>query len=416
MERFVYLIENYLVPPLTRLGDLKFLKAVRNGMVATVPFTIFGSIFMIISFIPIDAWTNIVKPYQALLSVPITATFGVLSVVVSVSIAYNYARELKQDAIIGSLMSIIGFMLLQVDLATGTLSTANFNAGGMFTAIVIAFIAIQIQRFFVVRNLVIKLPENVPPAVARSFISLTPTATLLTFLWLIRFVAGVDINAVVTFIFQPFVFALNTLPGLMVLTLVVSLLWFVGVHGDNVMSAVASPICLTYLAANASAKVAGLPLPYIGADGFNAMFVNVGGTGTTLALVLILMRSKEVGLRQLSRMAFPSACFQINEPVIFGVPVMLNPIMLIPYVIVPQILVVGTYLLMAADLISKPCIQVPWTTPPIIGQYLVTGGDWRAAVWAVISIVIAIAVYYPFARSMEKQRLAEEAAGTGIAE
>jgi PTS system cellobiose-specific IIC component len=411
VEKFIFLIENYLVPPLTKLGDVKFLKAVRNGMIATVPFTIFGSIFMIISFIPIQAWTNIVKPYQQLLSIPISATFGLLSIIVSISIAYNYARELKQDAIIGSLMSLIGFILLQVDPETGSIATANFSASGMFTAIVVAFIAIQIQRFFVLRNLVIKLPENVPPAVSRSFISLTPTATLLTFLWLVRFVGGVDINAIVTMIFQPFVFALNTLPGLMVMTLIISLLWFVGIHGDNVVSSVASPICLTYLAANASAMVAGQPLPYIGADGFNAMFVNVGGTGTTLALVLILMRSKEIGLRQLSRMAFPSACFQINEPVIFGVPVMLNPILLIPYVIVPQILVVGTYFLMAANIINKPCIMVPWTTPPIIGQYLATGGDWRAAVWAVVSIVIAFIVYYPFARSLEKQRLAEEASG-----
>jgi len=261
MEKFIFLIENYLVPPLTKLGDIKFLKGVRNGMIATVPFTIFGSIFMIISFIPIAAWTNIVKPYQPLLSVPISATFGMLSVIVSISIAYNYARELKQDAIIGSLMSLIGFMLLQFDLSTGTMSTANFNAGGMFTAIVVAYIAIQIQRFFVVRNLVIKLPENVPPAVARSFISLTPLATLLTLLWIVRFVCGVDINAVVNMLFQPFVFALNTLPGIMVMTLIVSLLWFVGVHGDNVMMAVASPICLTYLAANATAMAAGQPLP-----------------------------------------------------------------------------------------------------------------------------------------------------------
>ncbi|MCX7970652.1 MAG: PTS transporter subunit EIIC, partial [Negativicutes bacterium] len=167
------------------------------------------------------------------------------------------------------------------------------------------------------------------------------------------------------------------------------------------------PIMFQFLAANVQAQTAGQPLPYITAYGF-ANFINVGGTGATLALVVLMMRSREAGFRQLGRMAFPPACFGINEPITFGLPIVLNPLMMIPYIAVPLILTVGTYLLMDLNLIGRPYITVPWTTPPILNHYLVTGGDWRAALWGLMSLVIALAGYYPFFRALEKQRLGSE--------
>jgi PTS system cellobiose-specific IIC component len=222
----------------------------------------------------------------------------------------------------------------------------------------------------------------------------------------------VDINNLVQSGFKPLVFALNTLPGILVYAFMVTMLWSVGINGDNAMDALVAPIFLQYLAANVEARAAGLPLPYITANGFFTTFVNVGGTGATLALALIMLNSKEPGFRKVSRISLPTQVFQINEPIFFGFPIVLNPIFMIPYVLNALVLTAGTYLLMHWNLINKPFVNVPWTTPPIIGHYLVSGGDWKAAVWGIASIVIAMMVYLPFAKAAERQRLKAEAANT----
>jgi PTS system cellobiose-specific IIC component len=301
--------------------------------------------------------------------------------------------------------------MIQIDLKEQTLVMDGLGSKGLFTAILIALITVRVQKFFTDKNFVIKLPENVPPVVYESFLSLSPMVFLVLLFWAIRFVLGVDINHIVQTAFSPLVFALNTLPGILVYALLVTLLWSVGINGDNAVDAVVAPIFLQFLAANVEAMTGGQPLPYITAYGFFTIFVNVGGTGATIALALIMLNSKEPGYRKVSRLSLPTQIFQINEPIFFGFPIVLNPIFMIPYILNALILTTGTYLLMHWGVLNKPFVNVPWTTPPLIGHYLVTGGDWKAPVWGAVSIVIAMAIYYPFAKAAERQRLKAEAAG-----
>jgi PTS system cellobiose-specific IIC component len=219
-------------------------------------------------------------------------------------------------------------------------------------------------------------------------------------------VVGLDINGAVQDAFAPLVFALNTLPGILTYALLVTILWSVGINGDNAVDAIVAPIFLQYLAANVEARSAGLPLPYVTANGFFTTFVNVGGTGATIALALVLWRSPDAGFRKVSRLSLPTQVFQINEPIFFGLPIVLNPILMVPYILNALILTASSYLLMSWSMIGRPIVNVPWTTPPVIGHYLVTGGDWRAAVWGVLSIGLAMIVYYPFARAAERRRSA----------
>jgi PTS system cellobiose-specific IIC component len=208
------------------------------------------------------------------------------------------------------------------------------------------------------------------------------------------------------------VFALNTLPGILVYAFLVTMLWSVGINGDNAVDAIVAPIFLQFLAANVAAMNAGQPLPYVTANGFFTTFVNVGGTGATIALALILCRSKEPSFRQIGRLSLPTQVFQINEPIFFGLPIVLNPVFMVPYVLNALMLTSGTFLLMHWGIIRKPFVNVPWTTPPIIGHYLVTGGDWKAAVWGAVSIALAMMVYYPFAKAAERQRRRAESASS----
>ena len=404
-----------IVPTLTALSENTYMSAIRAGMVAVVPLTIIGGFFIIVSYFPVTGWDKIVAPYLQLLQVPVTATFGLLAVFVCFAIGYDLGKQLQQEAIVSASMATVVFLMIQLKLGEKpediSFSMDTLGSKGLFTAILIALISVRVQKFFSDKNFVIKLPANVPPVVYESFLSLSPLFFLVLVFWVIRFVLGVDIDHIVTTAFKPVVRALDTLPGILVYAFLVTILWSVGINGDNAMDAIVAPIFLQFLAANVEAASAHQPMPYITALGFFTIFVNVGGTGATIALALIMLNSKEPGFRKVSRLSLPTQIFQINEPIFFGFPIVLNPIFMIPYILNALILTAGTYLLMNWGVIHKPFVNVPWTTPPIIGHYLVSGGDWKAAVWGVISIVIAMAVYFPFAKAAERQRLKAEAAG-----
>ncbi len=415
MKKLTEWLNRYIVPPLTALSENTYLSAIRAGMVSVVPLTIIGGLFMIISYLPVSGWDKIVAPYLPLLQIPVSATFGLLSVFACFAIAYDLGKQFKQEAIVSATMATLVFLMIQLKVGDTAeeiaFSMDSLGSKGLFTAVLIALISVRLQKYFSDKNLVIKLPENVPAVVYESFVSLTPLFFLVTLFWIIRFVLGVDIDHLVQTGFKPLIFALNTLPGILVYAFLVTLLWSVGINGDNAMDAIVAPIFLQYLTANVEAMVAGQPLPYITAYGFFTAFVNVGGTGATIALALVMWNSREPGYRKVSRLSLPTQVFQINEPIFFGFPIVLNPIFMIPYILNALILTTGSFLLMQAHLINRPFVNVPWTTPPIIGHYLVSGGDWRAAAWGVASIVIAMMVYWPFAKVAERQRLQAEASG-----
>lgn len=404
MNRALHLLNTRIAPWLARVSDNTYMAAIRSGMVAVVPLTIIGGLFMVIASLPINGWEARVEPFLPLLTVPVTATFGLLAVFVSFAIGYDLGQRLKQEPLVSASMATLVFLLIQIRIEDQTLGTEGLGSKGLFAAIVVSLVTVRVQKWFADRNLVIRLPDSVPPVVYESFVSLAPMTFLVSVFWLIRFGLGWDINGGVQAAFAPLVFALNTLPGILVYAFLVTLLWSVGINGDNALDAVVAAIFLQNLADNVSAMAAGQPLPYITALGFFTTFVNVGGTGATLALALVLWNSRDPGFRKVCRLSLPTQIFQINEPIFFGLPIVLNPIFMIPYILNALLLTAGSYILMDLDLIRRPFVNIPWTTPPVIGHYLVTGGDWRAAVWGIASIVMAMAIYFPFARIAESQR------------
>lgn len=265
-------------------------------------------------------------------------------------------------------------------------------------------------------NWVIRFPEGVPLAVSKSFSALIPSIVALSILFILRCVLGIQIPELVTQLFSPLVFALNSYPGILVYTVASQLLWCVGIHGQSALNAVGTPIFTTFTTANTEVFLAGQPIPYTIALGFIPWFVSLGGAGATLASVIIMCRSKEKSLRTLGRLSLPAGIFEINEPVIFGLPIVMNPVMMILFVLIDAILVTGTYFLMSSNIIGRPVVQIPWIMPPVIGSYLAIGGNIPAAVWALCGIVIAGTVYYPFVKIVERERLAAQENGTEATE
>ena len=400
-------IENKFVPILIKIGENKILVAIRNGITLTLPFTIAGSLFLILANLPIPGWSEFLGPFADKLSAPVSVTFGAIGIISAIGISYNLAKQYKIDGISCATITLVVFLLAQLD-STYKLNVDNLGAAGLFSAIILSIVTVHIVHFFISRNIVIKLPDGVQQEVAKSFASLVPAAASITLIWFIRIILNFDINSFFTWLLSPLVMGLGTLPGMLILIFLISILWCCGIHGDNVLSGITSPIFLKYIAENTQAYLQHQPIPHITAEGFYIVFMCLGGTGATLGLVISMLRSKSKLYRSVGELSLPSAIFCINEPVIFGFPIVFNPVMMIPFTLTPMILCTLTYGLMYFNIIGRPVLQIPWTMPPIFAAYFVTGGNIPAVIWSVCTIVISTLVFLPFFKSAEKKQLEKE--------
>ncbi|MCT3294872.1 PTS sugar transporter subunit IIC [Lactiplantibacillus pentosus] len=407
MKNIALGFQNKFLPALAKLGDLKYMVVLRDGMIITIPFTIFGSIFMIVANLPFTWWTNFIKPISGYLNAAVTVTFGILALIVAMGISYQSAKANKLDTMTGTVIPTVAFLLAMLNDKL-TINPADLGSGGIFTAIVVCILASEVIRFCVARNWTIELPDSVPPAVAKSFSSLIPGSIALFIVWLIRVVLHININSVITAIFSPLVVGLDSIWGIELAIFLVLALWVVGVHGTNVIGSIYTPVFLTFLTANINAVSKGQAPVHIAADGFLNFGLTIGGTGAILGLVLCMFTAKSKRYKAMRNLGLMPSIFNISEPIMFGLPVVLNPTLMVPFIVTPMVLEFITYYLMKFGVIGMIVAQVPWTTPTIISGFLMTGGDWRASVWQLIELIVAVAAYYPFFRMLDRQELKTE--------
>lgn len=417
MNKFFEIIEKVLMPPMTKMSEQRHLKAIRDGIISTIPLIIVGSFFLIFASPPSAKLAQLVKPYAANILIPFRLTVGLMSLYASYGIGYSLAKSYKLDGISGGVLSLAAFLLTMIPKnieGNGwMLPMGNAGGAGMFVAIIMAIFAVEIMRFLQRTNFVIKMPDSVPESVSRSFEALVPAAVMLIVVWTVRHAMGFDIQAFIMNLFKPLVTAGNTLPGILIPILLITLLWATGIHGVSVVGAVARPIWLVLLDENITAAANGTAIPNIAPEPFFQWFIWIGGSGATIGLVIWMVFSKSKYLRSVGRASLIPGICNINEPVIFGAPIMLNPILGIPFIIGPIITGIISYYAMALNLVNRPYIQPPWTLPAPIGAYLSTGGDWRAAVLVIINILIMAAIYYPFFKAYEKKMILEETLSEG---
>ncbi|RMC51477.1 MULTISPECIES: PTS sugar transporter subunit IIC [Lactobacillus] len=407
MHNIMTIVQQKLMPKLAKIGNLKYMVVLRDGMIITIPFTIFGSIFMIIAQLPIPGWANIIKPFAPALNACVTVTFGILALIVAMGISYQAAKANKMDPMSTTAVGTIAFLMAMLNKNLA-IDPAQLGSGGIFTAIVICILVVEVMNFCIKHHWVITLPDSVPPAVANSFSSLIPGATALLVVWLIRVVCNIDINSVITTIFSPLVVGLSSIWGVELAIFLVCLLWSVGIHGTNIVGSIYTPVFLTFLTQNINAVAKGQAPTNITSEGFLNFGMTIGGTGAILGLVLCMFTAKSKRYKAMRNLSLMPAIFNISEPIMFGVPVVLNPTLMIPFILTPMILQFITYFLMKFHIIGMIVAQVPWTTPTIISGFLMTGGDWKAAVWQAIELVLAVLAYYPFFKSLDKQAVKEE--------
>lgn len=420
MEKLFSFIEDKLLPPLAGLAEQRYLRAIRDGIISTMPLVMIGSFYILVVMFPIPAWRSFIEPWIGNMMLPFRITIGLMAVYASYGMGSSLARSYDLDGTSGGSLSLAAFLMTiipqiaQLEDGTGlgfVLPMEYLGGAGMFTAILTMILAVEILRFAQNNNLTIRLPEQVPASVARSFEAIIPGFITITIVWVITVVFGLNVNQLIMQLFSPLVnIAGNSYLGVVVPTVLITLLWASGIHGVSIIGSLLRPIWLVLLEQNMTAVANGQVPTNIGTEGFYDLFVWIGGSGGTLALCILFMMSKSTYLKQIGKLSVVPGIFNINEPIIFGAPIVLNPILAIPFIVGPFLTPTVTYIAMKFELVAKVSVVTPFAIPAPIKAYLSTNGDWRAVVLVFINFAIYFAVFAPFVKAYDKQMLAEEEA------
>lgn len=412
MHDFFEKLETKFAQPMSKISEQRHLRALRDGVISAIPFIIVGSFFLILAFPPIpESWafhkwatahiTEILIPYRM--------TFWIMSLYVCFGIGYNLAKSYGLDPLSGAQLSVAAFLLSIMPIMTDDglmLPMSSLGSVGIFPCMLLAIFSVEILRFCKVKNITIKMPEQVPESVARSFEGIIPAAIIIILIGTLNVVFKVNLEEVIQTIFSPLVTAGDTFLGVLVPVFLVTFFWIFGIHGDSIVGTVARPIWLQYFTENAESVAAGTTPTHIAPETFFQWFVWIGGSGATIGLIICaILFGRAKYTKSISRAALVPSIFNINEPVIFGFPIMLNPVFFIPFIGAPLVMTTVSWFAFKNGFVHLMYVQPPWTLPAPIGAYLATGGDWRAIVLVFINIGIATIIYYPFFKMYDNKKL-----------
>lgn len=423
-NKFNNFLEKYFVPVANKIAKQRHVEAVKDGVVMTMPLTITGSIFLILAFLPLPGYSELLQKYNigTYLSYISGACFGIIALIATAGISYSLAtsykmKELSIPIVIITLASY--FVTIMPTMENGHLSLGYLGATSLFPGIVISLISVEIIKKIVDRGITIKMPDSVPPAIAKTFISLIPAVATITFWGIVTIILSTTAlknlhDAVNIIVGTPLKYVGDSLGGQLAVVFTIVLLWTAGIHGASIVGGVMSPIYLENILYNANLAATGVDNIHsngfkIASEAFKNLTIEIGGSGSTIGLVLLMLFfAKSKQLKEVGKLAITPAIFNINEPVIFGTPIVMNPILMIPFIISPLVATTITWFAMKFDLVKIPFAIVPWTTPPIIGGLLASGFAISVAVITIVNIIISTLIYYPFFKIYDKQLLEEE--------
>lgn len=399
-------LEKHLMPIAVKVGSNKPLTVIRNAMCACMALLIIGSMSILLSNIPYEPIAILLSPAAPFFNTIFNGTTGIMGLLTAASIAYYGALEYKQDIFVSIATSVSIFIVTQYQIDVNGeyfLNVEGLGTGGLITAILVGFVTLKTLELFKKRNIGIKMPNGVPEAVSQSFTSLLPALFLLVIFGILVVVFHFNLNEIIATILSPITFALNSVPGYAIYHMLCALVFFCGINSQVVIG-VALPFLMQNGALNEKAYLAGEPLMYAATNATDAM-IWAGGTGATLGLVILMsLTARSKYFKTLGRMSIGPGIFNINEPIIFGTPICFNPLFMVPFILTPGILAGLTFFFMQSGIIAMPHVaNLPWTTPPVIVGFLMTGGSISTTVWSLIIVIISMLVYYPFFRLADKQ-------------
>ncbi|RDC50716.1 PTS sugar transporter subunit IIC [Acinetobacter sp. RIT592] len=426
MGAIMKFMDKYIIPVAGKLGAQRHLVAVRDGFVAMIPITMIGALATLVNNLPIPAYQNFMKntfgeTWTTLGGDLWWGSIATMALFLVVGVAYNLAKSYDEDGLQAGLIALSIFFVMSPQVANivteagdkvsgwGFVPSGYISNSALFTAIVIGLLATEIfVKLSRIKKINIKMPDGVPPAVARSFAKLIPGMLTIAIFGAIGLLiktlsGGLFLNDLLnTYLAAPLKGAADSLGSTMLITFFIHALWTIGLHGANIAMPITETLLMDLGAENAALAQAGAT------EGFHTLagafldaFVYLGGSGMILGLIIALIIA---GRRRKDMIALGLApsVFNISEPVIFGLPIVLNPIYMIPFVLAPVVCSAVAYLAIDMGLVM-PVIaaKIPWVTPPILGGFLATG-HWSGAALAAVNLLISIVIYIPFVIASEK--------------
>lgn len=419
-------LSEQLVPIAGRLNNNRFLSVLRDAFMLAFPLTIFGSIFVVITNLPfLNKFMSdgSIANFRDMFGIASSATMGIMSLFVVFGIGYYLSRSYEVEAIFGGAIALVSFLMLTPfvvqpengELVTGVIPLDRLGAKGMFLGMMTAFLATEIYRRMVQKNFTIKMPPGVPPAVAKSFTALIPALITLTFFLgvniLVTQVFNTNMHDVIYKAIQAPLVGLGSgiIPTLIAI-FVIQILWFFGLHGQVIINSVMDPIWNTLMIENLEAYTAGEAVPHIISKPFIEIYtVGMGGTGMTLAVVftiLVFMKSKQ--MKQVGKLGLGPGIFNVNEPIIFGLPIVMNPIIIVPWILAPMIVTLVSYFAMSSGIVPPPTgVAVPWTVPFFINGIMATNSI-AGGLLQLVNMAIVFVIWFPFLKTMDRINVQKE--------
>lgn len=422
MSKAIEILEEKLVPVAAWIAENKYVNGIRRAFIMMMPLLMIGSLFLMITAFPLPAYQRgmaslLGENWKDIFDIPVSATFNLIALFVAFLVAQQLAKQFELDSIAVGLLSLASFLIL-----TPLGNTSEFGqvitftwlgSKGMFVAMVIGVVTVKIFHFFVKRDILVKMPDGVPPEVIKSFEALIPGTVILATALLLRVgMKHTSYGTIHDFVYKMLALPLRALGtsyiGSILTVFAISILWSVGINSGSMVNGFVRPFWLENQAENIAALQAGQPLPHVITEQFFDM-IWMGGAGVTLSLLLaIVIFAKSKHIKSVGAIGIVPGIFNINEPVLFGLPIILNPIMLIPFNIVPIVMVTTQYIAMNIGLVSKPLgVAFPWPTPAVISGFI-TVGDLSGALIQIVNLIIGAMIYLPFLRIIDKASKKEE--------
>jgi cellobiose PTS system EIIC component len=425
-------MEEKFMPVAAKIGGQRHLLALRDGIVMIMPLLIIGAFSMIIAEFPVQAFkdfmANIFGPnWNAFEGVIMNATYGIVALVACFGVANSLVNSYKLDGVPAGILALMSFFVINIlstvtDASNNTTAFWNlsiFDAHTLFTALIIALAVGEIYRFLVQKKFVITLPKTVPPAVSRQFTALLPGIVIVLFFLLVRFLFSLTtwggFSAFVAAIIRdPLVHVGTSFWGTSVAVIVEHLLWSLGLHGSSIIIfPIFEPLWITASQDNVTAVAQGLvQLPHVVTYTFYENGIWMGGSGATLPVVVyMLLFARSKLLKQVGRLGIAPGIFNINEPVTFGLPIVLNPFLIIPFILSPLVVLVIQYVGTIIGIFPYCTgVMIPWTTPYFISGFLMTGGKIMGLVMNIVCFAAAFFVWLPFIKVWDEKNFAIEKA------
>lgn len=409
-------LEETFVPMAAKVGSQKHLASIRDAFTSIMPLTIAGAIGVLLLCIGglfdttglnmpgvMNGYNNFIASTKlnGVFSALNNGTLNFMAILLASGLSRNLVKANGGDEVAGAAIGMAGYVCGMGGIGDAT--AGLFGSQGLFVAMIMSIVIGEIfPRLSNNPKLKITMPDGVPPAVAKAFSSLIPAiltmiivACIYTYL---EALTGMNVWALVNkYLSAPLAGLSQSVGMVIVMYFMIDFLWIFGLHGANIVGSVTTPILTPLALENTALFAAGQEPKNTVVGGLTSGFVFFGGSGATIGcLVAIFLFSKSKAARTIATLATAPGLFEINEPLTFGLPIVLNMVLAIPFVLGPIVLGVLTYFIMEAGLIRRPCIDAPWVTPPIICGFLCTGGDFKAVIWNVIEIVGLSALWTPF--------------------